>query len=1016
MRAGDARIVSVLMGWLVLLCLLAAEPGRGAGRQPTVVRNGFYVHRGWSDEEEQVYRWLWQDPNPLPEVSRGWESYLAVPPGVQVWIEAGRDMPATEHVLCDVIRRRTIWFWSFWPAAALRYVATEQSVPTQVSLYERDDMLFSVLPYSLKIPCSIAARLAAWRDSTPVMRPRKFWRAPSAPDRRVAASLSQEGLNAESALRHDAIGWPISLRMGRRDKAMPVVGKPWPLHDAVRTGHLEPAKALLEQGAEPHLRDLAGETPLGIAGEQGQLRMVELLLDGGAQADDPGPIELGALNGHADVVELLLSRGPEMWTTERWPGTSLHKAAWGGHLDVMKLLLSAGGDVDARAWYQMTPLHWAAWAGQRLSVEFLLERGADVNATCGDLVGGEHTPLWFARTGTHRELFALLLRGGATRTDAFSAHQLDRVDLIFIQAPPEVQAAARAGRPEAARYLLEHGGSKETVLWWGAHEGYADVLKVAATGPDALDDDQWREALCVAIDAGHLDIVRLLVAQGADVNIGEKEAFIAWHTRHHTKFDPDLDISPQDAWASGSRLGGYIADGTPLHWAAARGREDIIEFLLASGADVNAAEDSGTPLHWAVDAGEAGAAKLLLAREADPNRVRTGGATPLHTAALFNEHEVAEVLLEAGADVHAKDLADQRPLHRAATFADARFVELLLDHGAEVNAQGFNDEIPLHQAALVGSADVVRLLLDRGGELTARDVIDRTPLHVATEGGHTEAALLLIAAGADISAVDKDGETPLHLAARAGDERVVRAILERQVPVNLKDSFGLTPLHWAVRKEHYRVAELLVAAGAEHDVYTAAGMGGLAAAEALLSADPALAGTELGPLGTPLHWAVRGGHPKLVALLLEKGAPPDELDGAGESALTLATWRGDRESVALLLSHGADPNATNRRGLTALHIASRLAYADMVELLLRQGAVIDRADEYGQTALHLAAEANSLRVARLLLEAGADVNQPVGFWAKRWPFRSTERGTPLSLALHEHSRMAKLLRQYGATE
>jgi len=1003
-RRGRSRgvIVAVLAaGAVALLCLCGHVAQADAEPRPAAAPGGFYVQRRFSDEEDKVFRWVCQNFDILNQFRI---QYYGVPPGFEVWTEAGRKMPAAERVLCDLIRRRTVWFVELEPVGALQYIPTSQSVPTLISLHERGQGAYSsYMPYTCKTPLSVVARLALRRDSTV---DGFGWRARQAPergDRRVAACLAQQGLQPESALRREAIGSPVSLSVYRTGEEMPVAGEPWPLHDAVRAGDLERVKVLLEQGVEPHLRDLADETPLGLAAERGQLRMVELLLDGGAEADDPGPIDLATFNGHVDVVELLLSRAPEIYESGWWPGALLHNAAWGGHLEVMELLLSAGVDVDARAWYQMTALHWAAWAGQRKAVEFLLEHGADVNAKSHDWMPGGQTPLWFARTRRQREVFAPLLRAGGT-----DGLDYNEPDVLFMQAPPAVQAAAREGRSEAARYLLEHGGSKETVLWWGAHEGHGDVLKVVATAPDALDDDQWLEALCVAIDAGHLEIVRLLVALGADVNLGAREAFIAFHRRYGQEKIyygiPVVEYSLEEAWQRGHRLPGYTASAPPLHWAAARGREDIIEFLLACGADVDAAEDSGTPLHWAVDAGEAGAAKLLIARGADPNTARKGGATLVHTAALFNERDVAEALLEAGADVHAKDFADQRPLHRAATFADARFVQLLLDHGAEENARGFNNEVSLHQAALVGSADVVRLLLDRGGDVTARDVIDRTPLHVATEEGHTEAALLLIAAGADVGAVDKDGETPLHLAARAGDKEVVRAMLKQPAAVNVKDTFGLTPLHWAVRKEHYGVAELLVATGAKHDIYTATGTGDVAAAEALLAEDPELAGAKLGPLGTPLHWAVRGSHPKLVALLLESGAPPDAKDGAGETALRLATWRGDRESVALLLSHGADADAANRRGITALHIASRLAYADLVELLLTHGAEANGVGRTWDTPLHEAAGANSLRVARLLLEAGADVNA------------GPDGHTPLTRALHKQSRMAEVLRQYGATD
>jgi len=118
----------------------------------------------------------------------------------------------------------------------------------------------------------------------------------------------------------------------------------------------------------------------------------------------------------------------------------------------------------------------------------------------------------------------------------------------------------------------------------------------------------------------------------------------------------------------------------------------------------------------------------------------------------------------------------------------------------------------------------------------------------------------------------------------------------------------------------------------------------------------------------------------------------------------MLSLRGDHPKLVGLLSHGADPNVANRRTTTALHIASRLAYAQIAELLLSYGADVDCGGRQGETALHQAARANSLLVARLLLAAGADVNA------------GPDGRTPLMRALHAQSRMAELLRQYGATE
>jgi len=73
---------------------------------------------------------------------------------------------------------------------------------------------------------------------------------------------------------------------------------------------------------------------------------------------------------------------------------------------------------------------------------------------------------------------------------------------------------------------------------------------------------------------------------------------------------------------------------TLLFHAAARGKADVAELLLAKGADPNASNERGvTPLHVAAQKGHAAVAKVLLARGANPNARTKEGATPLHAAA-----------------------------------------------------------------------------------------------------------------------------------------------------------------------------------------------------------------------------------------------------------------------------------------------------------------------------------------------------------------------------------------------
>uniref|UniRef100_UPI004072FD1C Kinesin-like protein KIF18A, DARPin fusion protein n=1 Tax=synthetic construct TaxID=32630 RepID=UPI004072FD1C len=126
--------------------------------------------------------------------------------------------------------------------------------------------------------------------------------------------------------------------------------------------------------------------------------------------------------------------------------------------------------------------------------------------------------------------------------------------------------------------------------------------------------------LLEAARAGQDDEVRILMANGADVNATD---------------------------ASGL---------TPLHLAATYGHLEIVEVLLKHGADVNAIDIMGsTPLHLAALIGHLEIVEVLLKHGADVNAVDTWGDTPLHLAAIMGHLEIVEVLLKHGADVNAQD-------------------------------------------------------------------------------------------------------------------------------------------------------------------------------------------------------------------------------------------------------------------------------------------------------------------------------------------------------------------------
>jgi ankyrin repeat protein len=206
-----------------------------------------------------------------------------------------------------------------------------------------------------------------------------------------------------------------------------------------------------------------------------------------------------------------------------------------------------------------------------------------------------------------------------------------------------------------------------------------------------------------------------------------------------TKIRAIVNDCPESA-ASRNKLG-----ETPLHWAALEGHNDLVELLLAHGADVNAKDNGNyTALHEAALAGHNDLVELLLAHGADVNTKDKDGFTALHDAAWHGYKDVVELLLAHGADVNAKDNNGYTALSSAVYKCYKDVVELLLAHGADVNAKNNTTRsTALHDAAWHGYKDVVELLLAHGADINAKDNIGYTALHEAEVQRHNDVAELL---------------------------------------------------------------------------------------------------------------------------------------------------------------------------------------------------------------------------------------------------------------------------------
>ncbi|KLO93455.1 Uncharacterized protein LW94_6370 [Fusarium fujikuroi] len=236
------------------------------------------------------------------------------------------------------------------------------------------------------------------------------------------------------------------------------------------------------------------------------------------------------------------------------------------------------------------------------------------------------------------------------------------------------------------------------------------------------DNEVRGRALEAASRNGHKKIVRLLLENGAQINM---------HDKHY---------------------------GTPLISALMGGQIGVAQLLLDSGADINAqAGTFGTALQTASSSGDLHCVQTLLDYHVDVN-VLGGNFGSALQAACYNRHEsVTRMLLEAGADPNIWGYGDYLKIKSGSALYIASIkgcpdiVQLLVDYGADVNALGGLDGTALQVAAMLGHEEVVEVLLGCDNiDLDARGGYHGTALRAALYAKHQSIVDSLIEHGAQM--------------------------------------------------------------------------------------------------------------------------------------------------------------------------------------------------------------------------------------------------------------------------
>ena len=462
------------------------------------------------------------------------------------------------------------------------------------------------------------------------------------------------------------------------------------------------------------------------------------------------------------------------------------------------------------------------------------------------------------------------------RTSLFALALLSSLTLAAGGAELRLMDAVKAGNRDAVASLLK---------------APADATAVNAPEADGTTALHW------AVQADELEIARLLVGAGANVNAANRYNL------------------------------------TPLALAAANANAATVKLLLDAGADAKATIRQGeTILMAAARTGNPEAVSLILSHGADVNaREETLGENALMWAAAENHPEVVKLLIDRGADVNARSSNIAWPKDRFGLEG----VLTILPHGRWT---------PLMYAARQGSLGAARTLVEAGATLNVLDPDGTTAMVVAIINGHYDVAAMLAEKGADPNIADTAGMAALYAAVDMNTlgEVYGRPGRKSTSPVSAIELMTVLLAHGAdpnaqlrsnaLQRAHTPGEPLLGALTTP--LMRAAKHGDAAAIRLLLDhgADPALA---------------QRNH--TTALMFAAGL------GRGQGVFTkdIGTERDLLDGVKLLVERGIDVNAFNDNGQTAMHFAAQVS-DDIVRYLAAHGAKLEPRDKQGHTPVDLA--------------------------------------------------------------
>lgn len=499
----------------------------------------------------------------------------------------------------------------------------------------------------------------------------------------------------------------------------------WNMIVAAITGDLDTIKELTAR--DPNLLNCEKGylTPLYFAARENQRQVVAFLIENGVNP---------AYEAGEDILTVVRDRGYTELTEYFEKQLSDRYQIVPGGEEMASLIRAFDGEAVRQAIEKdpalvhvadkrgNKPIHWASLTRQIDLIDFLLHKGANIDARrpdgarAIDLTNGDYF---------YRNWYRDLPPTGLQK------HELVVGYLLARGAYCDISVAAKMGYYDRVKELLQQDPGSANRL--PAHDGYYSGLPLRN-----------------AAGAGHVEVVKLLLAHGANPN------------------QPEPGIAPDGA-ALHNAIGGK-------HWA-------IVKLLLEHGADPNGHVESSGNCIWR--ARHAGAPQEVIDLIAS-----YGGAPSLELVCYDRNVPLMATLLRFNPSMEiTEDDLGYALGHR-------QFIELILRYQPGV----------LKDIAWNGDAEPeqVRWLITNGLDVTVPDWLGATMLHHVAGRGNVGVAEVCLEAGADINAIDSNySSTPLGWAARQGKKEMVEWLLTRGADPNLPaDETWARPSEWARRRGH----------------------------------------------------------------------------------------------------------------------------------------------------------------------------------------------------------------------